>query len=126
MDGNGSSPVYIYVGGANDKNRPTADMYGGSADTNPPSRDFAAKTPVPSGKFPVAEPHEIAKAFPARWAEYIRANYRSVLHVQQVFQVSERTAYRWWKGDGGAKGSHVAIAVAEHPETAPSMLFAAE
>ena len=88
-----------------------------------PSCDVAAKTLV---RAPAHDPHEIAKAFPARWAAYIRASYRTALDVQRVFGVSERTAYRWWRGDGGANGAHVAIAVIEHPDTAPVILFAAE
>ena len=111
--GTHQTPVVIYVNGG--LNAPA-----------PATCDVAAKTPDIAHGVPVNDPYEIAKAFPVRWASYIRANYRSVLHVQQVFQVSERTAYRWWKGDGGAHGSHVAIAMAEHPQTAPMMLFAAE
>lgn len=113
---NCQSPVVIYVNGSDiPTNAPVM-----------PSRDFAAKTPAIAPGVPANDPYEIAKAFPRRWASYIRANYQSVLHVQTVFQVSERTAYRWWKGEGGAHGSHVAIAMVEHPETAPVMLFAAE
>jgi len=70
------------------------------------------------------DPHAIAKEFPERWMAYIRATNSSPLQVQMRFQVSERTAYRWWKGQGGAKGSHVAMAVRAHPVEAPAMLFA--
>lgn len=111
--GNHQSPVVIYVNG-------------GSETGHLPSREIAAKTPEIAPGIPANDPYEIAKAFPQRWASYIRANYRSVLHVQRVFQVSERTAYRWWKGDGGANGMHVAIAMAEHPQEAAITLFAAE
>jgi len=111
--GNGVSPVVIYVNGGPDSGPQL-------------SGDAAAKTPDIAPGVDANDPHSIAKAFPERWAAYIRGNYQSVLHVQRVFQVSERTAYRWWKGDGGAHGAHVAIAMAEHPDTAPFMLFAAE
>ncbi len=72
------------------------------------------------------DPHKVHREFPARWQAYIRGNYRNIGHVTQVFQVSERTARKWWAGETGAVGGHVAIAINEHPETAPVMLFAAE
>jgi hypothetical protein len=75
---------------------------------------------------PVYDPHRVHREFPERWQAYIRANYRNLNHVQQVFGVSERTARKWWKGETGANGGHVAIAVNEHPVAAPRMLFAAE
>ena len=75
---------------------------------------------------PVYDPHRVHREFPDRWQAYIRANYRNLNHVQQVFGVSERTARKWWKGETGANGGHVAIAVNEHPVAAPRMLFAAE
>jgi len=75
---------------------------------------------------PAYDPHSIHREFPDRWQAYIKANYRNLNHVQQVFGVSERTARKWWKGETGANGGHVAIAVNEHPVSAPRMLFAAE
>lgn len=75
---------------------------------------------------PVYEPRRVHEQFPDRWQTYIRSNYRDLNHVQQVFAVSERTARKWWKGETGANGGHVAIAVNEHPVAAPRMLFAAE
>jgi hypothetical protein len=72
------------------------------------------------------DPYKVHREFPARWQAYIRANYRSIAHVTQVFEVSERTARKWWAGETGAVGGHVAIAVNEHPDTAPAFLFAAE
>ena len=107
-----NGPVVIYVNGA------SYDHHGTPVTTQS-SGSFA-------GSFAAYDPYEVARAFPGRWAGYIRGHYSNPLHVQQVFQVSERTAYRWWKGEGGAKGSHVAIAVREHPVEAPQMLFAAE
>lgn len=71
-------------------------------------------------------PRRVHEEFPDRWQAYIRANFLNLNHVQQVFGVSERTARKWWKGETGANGGHVAIAVAEHPIAAPRMLFAAE
>jgi len=78
---------------------------------------------VPVGGY---NPHDVHKSFPARWCVYIKANFRNLLHVQQVFAVSERTARKWWNGEGGANGGYVAIAVREHPVAATQMLFAAE
>ncbi|WP_147112155.1 hypothetical protein [Tateyamaria sp. syn59] len=75
---------------------------------------------------PSYDPHRVHREFPDRWQAYIRANYRDLNHVQLVFGVSERTARKWWKGETGANGGHVAIAVNEHPVAAPRMLFAAE
>jgi hypothetical protein len=72
------------------------------------------------------DPHKVHRQFPERWQRYIRAQYRSLAHVCQVFDVSERTARNWWTGQTGAVGGHVAVAVREHPVEAPRMLFAAE
>jgi hypothetical protein len=75
---------------------------------------------------PGYDPHQVQRAFPARWQGYIRANFRNLGHVQQVFGVSERAARKWWNGEGGVNGSYVAIAKKEHPIQAEQMLFAAE
>jgi hypothetical protein len=72
------------------------------------------------------DPHQLHREFPERWSTYIRSNFRSLAHVTQVFPVSERTARSWWKGETGANGANVAIAVNEHPVAAPRILFAAE
>lgn len=79
-----------------------------------------------SGGAVAYDPHQVHRDFPVRWQHYIRANFRNLRHVQQVFGVCERTARKWWKGETGANGGHVAIAVNEHPVAAPRMLFAAE
>ena len=75
---------------------------------------------------PAYDPHQVHREFPERWQHYIQSNYRSLRHVMNVFRVSERTARKWWNGDTGANGGHVAIAVNEHPVAAQRMLFAAE
>jgi len=74
----------------------------------------------------VFDPFKVQREFPSRWQAYIRANFRHIAHVTQVFHVSERTARNWWTGATGANGAHVAIAVNVHPEQAHLMLFAAE
>jgi len=70
------------------------------------------------------DPYQVHREFPARWQAYIQANYRNIGHVTSVFNVSEKTARNWWKGDFGAVGGHVAIAVREHGQVACDMLFA--
>lgn len=72
------------------------------------------------------DPAAVHRGFPDRWRAYVRANYRGVRHICQTFDVSERTARKWLEGETGAVGGHVAVAVQEHPEAAPRMLFAAE
>lgn len=71
-------------------------------------------------------PHQVHTEFPDRWQAYIRANYRNLNHVCQVFGVSERAARKWWNGESGANGGYVGIAMQEHPVAAHRMLFAAE
>jgi hypothetical protein len=72
------------------------------------------------------DPERTHREFPGRWQAYILANYRNYKHVQQVFNVSERTARKWFAGETGCVGGHVAVAIIEHPVEAPRMLFAAE
>ena len=106
------SPVVIYVNGAS---------YGQSAPTT--GGQSVGQMSDPKARF---DPYKVHREFPARWQAYIQANYRNIGHVVQVFQVSEKTARNWWTGATGANGAQVAIAVHEHPEQAPVMLFAAE
>lgn len=75
---------------------------------------------------PHYDPYQVHRDFPKRWQTYIRANFSGTPHVQQVFGVSERTARKWWNGESGANGGHVAIAMRATPITATRMLFAAE
>ena len=72
------------------------------------------------------DPARIHREFPERWTAYIRQNFRNLKSVERTFNVSERTARKWWSGETGANGGHVAVAVNEHPVEAPRMLFAAE
>ncbi len=91
--------------------------------------NWRPKSPIITGgdsPAPIYDPQQIHTQFPARWQVYIRNNYRNLAHIQQVFNVSERTARKWWNGETGANGGHVAIAVCQHPVAAPRMLFAAE
>jgi len=79
-----------------------------------------------SAQPPSFDPLKVQREFPARWQAFIKANFRHIAHVTQVFHVSEKTARNWWTGATGANGAHVAIAVNAHPEQAHIMLFAAE
>ncbi|QFT81187.1 hypothetical protein FIU89_11255 [Roseovarius sp. THAF27] len=79
-----------------------------------------------SGPVAVFDPHQVHREFPERWSRFIRSHYSDLRHVQDRFHVSERTARKWWKGESGAGGGYVAIAVNDHPLAAPRMLFAAE
>lgn len=107
--GNHQSPVVIYVNGSSYGEPVT--MGPGQA-TGPSSTDH-----------PRYDPYQVHREFPARWQAYIQANFRNIGHVTRVFNVSERTARNWWKGDFGAVGGHVAIAVREHGPVALQMLF---
>lgn len=116
MTRGGDHPPVVAVvgntnGGTSDASRATGFKSGHKSATNPVTS-------------PVFDPHEIHREFPARWQAYICANFTGLKHVMEVFSVSERTARKWWRGDTGANGGHVAIAVLEHPQTAPQMLFA--
>jgi hypothetical protein len=71
----------------------------------------------------VYDSHQVHREFPARWQSYILAHYSSARAITCVFNVSERTARNWMKGDFGAVGGHVAIAVREHGDTALKILF---
>ena len=105
-------PVVIYVNGAS---------------YSEDSMNSANQSSEPMSAQPSRyDPYQVHRAFPSRWQAYIRANFRNIPHVAHVFNVSERTARKWWNGETGANGGHVAIAVNEHPVEAPAMLFAAE
>jgi hypothetical protein len=79
-----------------------------------------------SGAARMVDPFQVRADFPEMWARYIRANFRSVAAVVAAFEVSERTARKWWEGETGAHGGHVAVACRMHPVAAPAMLFDAE
>lgn len=90
-----------------------------------------------SGRFPQAahdailqrgavDPHRIRRDYPERWSAYIRDNFRNLNHVCQTFDVSERTARKWWDGETGGHGPQVGIAWRTHGEAVLQKLFAAE
>ena len=74
----------------------------------------------------VVDPFRIRRDYPERWSAYIRAHYRNLNHVCQTFDVSERTARKWWDGETGGHGPQVGIAWRTHGEAVLQKLFAAE
>ena len=105
-----NSPIVIYVNGSGPGDHVTV---GPGQASGPSSANH--------GRY---DPYEVHREFPARWQAYIVANYRNIGHVTSVFGVSERTARNWWKGEFGANGGHVAVAMREHGQIAFQMLFA--
>jgi hypothetical protein len=71
----------------------------------------------------VFDPARVHREFPERWRAYIRSSFGDLRAVCQAFGVCERTARKWWDGETGANGGHVAVAVRTHPEAAARMLF---
>lgn len=134
----GGPQVVVLVGDAHDD---TAGQDCGTGQKSGRKFDSGNKSAQKSGDFPhdahaqllnrgsgagQYNPHHVHQEFPDKWRAYIRANYRNLSHVQQVFGVSERAARKWWNGEGGVNAGYVAIAKAEHPVQAERMLFAAE
>ena len=72
------------------------------------------------------DPHRCSRAFPDRWSAYIRAHFSSTAAVCLHFGVDDRTARKWWRGEGGVRGDKVAMAYAAHPSGVVHYLFAAE
>lgn len=120
-----TAPVVIYVNGGASCAHPGTDP-GGQPSGPLPAHFPNAQHAEILGRRQVYDPHQVRRDFPNRWQAYIRANFRNLAHICQVFQVCERTARKWWDGETGANGAHVAVAVNEHPREAPAMLFAAE
>ncbi|WP_298491580.1 hypothetical protein [uncultured Maritimibacter sp.] len=108
-----SPAVVVYVNGS----APDADH------SAPKAGDFVGKMFAAGRRL---DPYGINATFPEKWRAYLHAAFRNHFEVAQAFQVSERTARKWWAGEGGAQGGKVAIAVSLHPGVAPRMLFAAE
>lgn len=79
-----------------------------------------------SGKPEALDPHATHREFPQKWRAYLHAAFPNHFVVAQTFQVSERAARKWWNGEGGVNGGHVAVAIQMQPAIAPRLLFAAE
>lgn len=92
----------------------------------PESARKADSKPAPVARSREVDPNAVHRKFPARWKAYIRAHYSDLRQVTKAFGVSERTARKWWNGETGANGGHVAVAVMLHPVQTQQFLFAAE
>ena len=110
-----SPSIVVYVNGA---------PYG--QDTPPAAGQTVGQMPDQKAEPEGFDPYRVHREFPERWRAYLHQNFRNHFVVQKSFQVSERTARKWWNGETGANGGHVAVAVRIHPVEAPRMLFAAE
>jgi hypothetical protein len=133
-----TAPVVIYVGSGSWSDPAAAQAghasgFSSGASAVPqavdPERmrggDPVARAAVQDRRSPALDPFRIHAEFPERWSAYIRAHFRNVSQVIAAFDVSERTARKWWEAETGANGGNVAVACRMHPETAPQMLFAA-
>lgn len=127
-----TAPVVIYVGSSPYAHPATgpAGLASGdaagrlAADPTRRAAELAALAGGDTVARPTAlDPHRIHRDFPDRWSAYIRAHFRTVAQVCAGFEVSERTARKWWDAEGGANGGHVAVACRTHPDSAPAMLF---
>lgn len=56
--------------------------------------------------------------FAAKWALFVRENYRNPEEVAVVFGVRFQTALNWWNGDNAPSGFAVAMAFRDCPEGA--------
>lgn len=68
------------------------------------------------------EVHSFRAFFAARWAQFLRENYRNPEQVAVHFGVRFQTALNWWNGDNAPSGYAVAMAFASDPEGAAKYL----
>lgn len=71
----------------------------------------------------VVDPFRIASETPGRWRAYLHATYRTHADVQRVFEVSERTARKWWEGEMGCRAQHLIVALRTDPDNAWQMMI---
>lgn len=118
-----TAPVVIYVNGG----LPQQDGPARSAQTSGALPDFphAAHAEI-LGRGGALDPHREAREFPDRWQRYIRAHFRDYASIQSAFGVCERTARKWFDGETGARGAHVAMALRQHGREAWDMLVGDE
>ncbi len=62
------------------------------------------------------DPHAYRRAFPDRWAAFLRAHHRSPTEVAYFYGVTDRAARDWWDGVSAPRGSAVAQAHAVFPD----------
>jgi len=70
----------------------------------------------------VFDPHAMAQDYPARWASYIRRFYPDDRAVMWHFDVCERTAQKWRRGEMGCRAHHQSVALLTHGQDAFDML----
>ncbi len=63
------------------------------------------------------DPHAYRRAFPDRFAAFLRANFQSVEHAAVFFNVTYRTAENWYEGNTRATGDKVAMAAMSFPQS---------
>lgn len=62
--------------------------------------------------------HSFRTFFAAKWAQFLRENYRNPEAVAVCFGVRFQTALNWWNGDNAPSGYAVAMAFQNNPEAA--------
>ncbi|MGK7663353.1 MULTISPECIES: hypothetical protein [unclassified Marinovum] len=113
------APVVIYVNGGYQQDGPAQRVQTSGA---LPDFPHAAHAEILT-QGQVFDPHREAREFPDRWQKYIRAHFRDYASIQQAFGVCERTARKWFDGETGARGAHVAMALRQHGREAWDMLI---
>ena len=64
---------------------------------------------------PVWNSAAFRRSFPERWAEYLRATYKTAYGVQRAFGIDSHTARDWIGGKRDPSGSFVARVIIEDP-----------
>jgi hypothetical protein len=68
------------------------------------------------------ECHNFRAFFAARWAEFLKENYRNPEEVAVVFGVRYQTALNWFQGQNAPSGYAVAMAFQNDPAGAAKHL----
>lgn len=111
-----AAPVVIYVGRGPFHQDGTSPSNQSSGPLPVDVRPAAEVAVLDRGR--VFDPHRAHREFPERWQQFIRANYGDYASICQAFGVCERTARKWWDGETGARGVHVAMALRQHGQGA--------
>jgi hypothetical protein len=68
--------------------------------------------------------HTFRAFFAAKWAQFLRENYRNPEHVAVAFGVRFQTSLNWWNGVNAPSGYAVAMAFESAPAEAARHLSA--
>lgn len=60
---------------------------------------------------------------PGKWMRFLHATCRNYLEAQVLYEVSEKTARKWWEGVGACRGDKIIRAVELNPIEANVILF---